>query len=116
MSYWGVMLIAQQASHHMPVLEGHGCCCAKVPQYLLYGMQKERDGTEGWIAEQSAVLREVLDVLCGVTGERDSDDTVRESLADAVFLLVRGGTPITIFWTHRWLTDWPWPPICAGAC
>ena len=60
-------------------------------------MQKERDGTEGWIAEQSPVLRDVLDVLCGDTGERDGDDTVRESLADAVFLLVRAGTAVTLF-------------------
>ena len=82
----------------MPLLQGHGICCAE-PHCLLTGVQKERDGTEGWIAEQSSVLRDALDVLCGVTGERDSDDTVRESLADAVFLLVRvldGYTAVSI--------------------
>ncbi len=55
----------------------------------LWRLQKEHDGTDQWIAEQSDVLRDVLDVVCGVTAQRESDDTVRQSLADAVYLMVR---------------------------
>ena len=54
----------------------------------LHGLQKERDGTDHLLEEQTDVLRDVLDVLCGVTAERDCDDTVRQSLADAVYLMV----------------------------
>ena len=57
--------------------------------FTLGRLQKEHDGTDKWLGEQSDVLRDVLDVLCGVTAERDSDDTVRQSLADAVYLMVR---------------------------
>ena len=81
-------------------LPDHGRPCPAT-QCPLHVVQKERDGTEGWIAEQPAVLSDVLDVLCGVTGERDGDDTVRESLADAVFLLVRVGKTVRIASAHQ---------------
>ena len=40
------------------------------------------------IAGQAEVLSSMLDPLCGITGEKDPDDTVRENLAEALLLLV----------------------------
>lgn len=40
------------------------------------------------IAEQREVLACMLDPLCGTSGEKDADDTVRENLAEALLLLV----------------------------
>ena len=52
-------------------------------------LQKEGDATAAQIAEQSEVLSSMLDPLCGASGEKEDDDTVRENLAEAVLLLVR---------------------------
>ena len=51
--------------------------------------QREGDETMPQIAEQQEVLSCMLDPLCGISAEKDEDDTVRENLAEAVLLLVR---------------------------
>lgn len=51
--------------------------------------QREGDETMPQIAEQQEVLSCMLDPLCGISAEKDEDDTVRENLAEAVLLVVR---------------------------
>jgi len=51
-------------------------------------VQREGDESIPQIAEQTEVLSGMLDPLCGITGDKDPDDTVRENLAEALLLLV----------------------------
>ena len=51
------------------------------------------------IAEQQEVLACMLDPLCGTSGEKDADDTVRENLAEALLLLVHHSLECRISFT-----------------
>lgn len=48
----------------------------------------EADGTAGDIVAEGEALALILDVLCGISG-KEEDDSVRESLAEAVLCLAR---------------------------
>jgi hypothetical protein len=77
--------------------------------------QREGDDTVGALAGSSEVLKDLLEPICGIERAKDEDDTVRESLAEAVLLLVSGAASCRTRFGRRLWGVRVGGPLCAAA-